>query len=1156
ILVIPKYAFYNNYNLKYFNATEEELEKEKTIIRIKSTTQEIQDYAFSFRPYAFGEPIANPTPVSKVVIESSDTSKIGQSVFAYQNGLVSVDLRCEELGIYMFKDCINILGVQIPTTATVIPVGAFYQCVGLSTKHTAGVQVADGLDPEDFLIYNPKTKEYVPFDYYDRGFSVRGCGELTLIDEYAFYNCRFNIMDLHNYLANDHSKDSIREIGVYAFLENDDMTDAYFASSIYMIDERAFFGCEDLIVLDLPIELREIGDYAFAECPNLVGSTQGMDITEPGPLILPRKLGTAFPEGSGYEDRHGDGIGRVGVYVFANCPSIVDVVINGPAIGNYMFFNDIGLETVHANGALEYINQGAFDHCTSLVKMSYTVFEDDIMVKNVDEDNFLYIPETVTRVESYAFNYCNSLENIVLPEAIAIDKEDVTPAELKEVMGEYVFAYNTKLKYAEVRGNVLGEYMFAFDPAFTTIEISNATKIIPNGCFYYCTSLQTMRNPDDETIIVDEENVKVTLPSSVTTIGYESFRYCRGIKHLETPTSLSVIDEYAFADCDALVTANILGNQLGNYMFYSDYSLTTVELGDVDTIPVGAFYRCFNLTQLNDFNDDGIEEIILPNTVETIESYAFALNRSFTHLVLPGTVQHIAKGAFTGCSNMISATLPFVGSERASTGIEGLFSWIFGPTTFYKTEDEETHSTIFYGLNQVDTHKINDIYDTVNAYIEEHARTYAYGTSESLIQIKFTTPSNFVTGNGTRTASLTTYDAENNYREWVKVDVTIVESTLTDGTIKVNVTFKATQCVRDEADHSKAHETNITLPNDAKVFTFTLANDYADVISYYSATNSVKYKLPANIQTITILDESLISYGAFMQIESLENVGLNRSDTVSSAHTGVTKIDERAFYNLQKLKNVFNSEDTVDLDNLCSVHLPLYLVELGKDAFRYDVGIVDSIITPTTLTTIGDNAFADVTNVVKVEINGETLGKYMFARNYSLTTVDIIGNVDIIASGAFYNCRSLIHFDDMDSDALNEFNFKPSITTIESYAFALNPNITSLVLPQTIEQIDYVAFAGCNNITTYDIPFIGKNRYSDTRKAEESVLGWFFGTEVYYKLDVSPSTRAVVDNSIYTTEADIDDYLANYTKRITDLNGGTSTITKSRPENGHLVYTV
>ncbi|MDE7213658.1 MAG: leucine-rich repeat domain-containing protein, partial [Anaeroplasmataceae bacterium] len=358
ISVISTYAFYNCNKLKYFNATEEELEKGKTIIRILGTTTEVQDYAFSFTPTNFDDAIENKipkTPISRVVIESSNTAKFGQSVFAYQSGVTSVDLRCEELGIYMFKDCISLLGVQIPLTATVIPVGAFYQCVRLATKHTAGVMIADGLEAEDFLIYNPRTKEYVPFDYYDRGFSVRGCADLALIDEYAFYNCRFNIMDLHNYLANDHSKDSIREIGDYAFLENDKMTDAYFASSIYLIDERAFFGCEDLIILDLPAELREIGDYAFAECPNLVGSTLDMDVTEPGPLILPRYLGTAFPEGSGYEDRHGDGIGRVGVYVFANCPSIEEVIINGPAIGNYMFYNDSGLKAVDANGALAFI---------------------------------------------------------------------------------------------------------------------------------------------------------------------------------------------------------------------------------------------------------------------------------------------------------------------------------------------------------------------------------------------------------------------------------------------------------------------------------------------------------------------------------------------------------------------------------------------------------------------------------------------------------------------------------------------------------------------------------------------------------------------------------------------------------------------------------
>ncbi|MDE6656772.1 MAG: leucine-rich repeat domain-containing protein, partial [Anaeroplasmataceae bacterium] len=1152
ISVISTYAFYNCYKLKYFNATEDELEKEKTIIRIKDTTTEIQDYAFSFRPYEFVDTIANPTPVSRVVIESSNTATIGQSVFAYQSGITSVDLRCEELGIYMFKDCINLLAVQIPLTATVIPVGAFYQCIRLATKHTAGAQIADGLEAEDFLIYNPKTKEYVPFDYYDRGFSVRGCPDLVLIDEYAFYNCRFNIMDLHNYLAPDNSKDSIREIGVYAFLENDKMTDAYFASSIYIIDERAFFGCEDLEILDLPIELREIGDYAFAECPNLVGSSKGMDEVGPGPLILPKYLGTAFPEGSGYEDRHEDGIGRVGVYVFANCPKIVDVIINGPAIGNYMFFNDSGLETVHANGALAYINQGAFDHCTSLVKMSYSVYDEDgYLIKNVEEDNYLYIPETVSRVESYAFNYCNSLQNVVLPEAIST-REGVDP---DTIMGEYVFAYNTKLEYAEVLGNILGKYMFAFDPAFKTIEISNETEVIPDGCFYYCTSLSTMRNPEDEEVEVDEDNIKVTLPTSVTTIGNESFRYCRGIKNLETPTTLTTIGDYTFADCDSLVNVDVKGNMLGAYMFYSDYDLTTVHLGDVETIPVGAFYRCFNLIQMNDDKDDGINEIILPDTVELIQNYAFALNRSFTNLVLPLTLQRIEKGAFTGCSNMTTATLPFIGSERGSTGVEGLFAWIYGPTIFYKTEDEESEQTIFYGLNQVDDKKINDIYDTVNAYIDEHARTYVYGTSESLIKFTYSNPNNYVTGNATRTRTLSTYDAQNNYREWINVVATVVETTNAEGTIHVKITFKATLCIRDEENHSKYSQTDITTPNDVKDFDFTLAKDYADVRSYYSPTNKVVYKFPAHLQTITILDEILVSYGAFMQIDSLENVVLNDTDTTSEEGLGIVEIVDRAFYNTPRLANVLLPSENPDFSGSL-IELPTNLSKLGSEVFRYDIGITGTIVTPAALTEIGDLAFADVTHVNKVEIKGTILGDYMFARNYSLDTVDIIGDVVEISRGAFYNCTSLNHFDDEGQD--HNYHFQASINKIDSYAFALNTMISHLVLPKTIETIEEKAFAGCRNIREYDIPFIGSTRYSEEREAVESVLGWFFGTEVYYKyyLEASAVSEEAERSFVYTTKADIENYLKNYGVRQTDLYGGTYTISNTTNDDGTVVYTI
>ncbi len=426
-----------------------------------------------------------------------------------------------------------------------------------------------------------------------------------------------------------------------------------------------------------------------------------------------------------------------------------------------------------------------------------------------------------------------------------------------------------------------------------------------------------------------------------------------------------------------------------------------------------------------------------------------------------------------------------------------------------------------------------------------------------MIHFTNSTPSDYVTGNGQRTYTLSTYDEENNYREWITVVATIVETTDAAGTISVDITFVATKHVRDEEDRNLIHKTDITTPNDSKVFTFTLANDYADVVSYYNPTSKVNYKFPAHLDTVTIFDETLVSYGAFINIDSLENVILNDTDSVQG--TGITEIQDRAFYNTQKLRNVLvnRADGSFDFDGSL-IELPTNLLTLGSDVFRYDTSVTGIIITPEFLSTIGNHAFADMIHATSAEIRGTVLGDYMFARNYCLERVDLVGDVVEIATGAFYNCISLAHFDDKDNPEYN-YHFKASITTIDSYAFALNSNIHTLYLPKTIEKVEENAFAGSKNIQEFNLPFIGEQRYSEEREAIASVLGWLFGTEIYYKYTLpteATNARAIYGDFVYTTQADMEAYLENYASRMIDLYGGTYAVTKENQEDGTLLYEV
>ena len=51
--------------------------------------------------------------------------------------------------------------------------------------------------------------------------------------------------------------------------------------------------------------------------------------------------------------------------------------------------------------------------------------------------------------------------------------------------------------------------------------------------------------------------ISITIPNSVTIIGYGSFAYCRSLKEIIIPDSVTSIYAYSFAHCKSLIKINI-----------------------------------------------------------------------------------------------------------------------------------------------------------------------------------------------------------------------------------------------------------------------------------------------------------------------------------------------------------------------------------------------------------------------------------------------------------------------------------------------------------------------------------------------------------------------------------------------------------------------
>ena len=99
------------------------------------------------------------------------------------------------------------------------------------------------------------------------------------------------------------------------------------------------------------------------------------------------------------------------------------------------------------------------------------------------------------------------------------------------------------------------------------------------------------------------------------------------IKRIIIGDGVTTIGEFAFNDCSALTSVNILNS--------------------VTTIKMQAFSNCSALTSVN-----------IPNSVTTIGNYAFADCSALTSVTIPNSVTEIGDGAFAGCRALTSVTIP------------------------------------------------------------------------------------------------------------------------------------------------------------------------------------------------------------------------------------------------------------------------------------------------------------------------------------------------------------------------------------------------------------------------------------------------------------------------------------------------------------------
>lgn len=206
------------------------------------------------------------------------------------------------------------------------------------------------------------------------------------------------------------------------------------------------------------------------------------------------------------------------------------------------------------------------------------------------------------------------------------------------------FDYNDQITHVVVEDgiNSVGDWVFARMTALKHVELPGSVNHISTSAFYGCTSLETFAMPGNRHYKLDENTCTDTnengYPVGTVIIegGWKVLKAAPSVTEYEVPYYIAEIGNGAFQDCENL--AKVTFEEYNGQRYLKN-------IGN------------------NAFENTGLTEISIPNSVGAIGRNAFADCTDATAITLPDSVNTIRPYAFSGCSNVTTVT--YTGTEEA-----------------------------------------------------------------------------------------------------------------------------------------------------------------------------------------------------------------------------------------------------------------------------------------------------------------------------------------------------------------------------------------------------------------------------------------------------------------------------------------------------------
>ena len=394
-------------------------------------------------------------------------------------------------------------------------------------------------------------------------------GGTTALEEPSTAVLKFNLLDDDTYevigyegtptqivIPSEYNGKKVTSIGKEAFARCGSLTSVTISYGVTNIKNCAFWACMNLANISLPNSIVDIGVSSFNDCHCLTSITIPSRVTSFGNSAFYDciRMAEVYNLSSLNITKGSDDNGYVGYYAldvytdkntssklskendfvihtdgdvktlvgYLGCKTEITISNSVTSIGDHAFYGCRSMTSISILDNVTSIGKFAFSNCSSLTSIT--------------------IPNSVTSIGSCAFGNCSSLTSITIPNSVTS-------------IGDYAFrscyrlveVYNLSSlnitkgseNYGEVGYYALDIYTSKYTPSKITRD---------NGFVVYTDGDVKML------VVYFGDKTEITIPNSVTSIGYGAFSDCGSLTSITIPNSVTSIGREEFSYCTSLKT--------------------------------------------------------------------------------------------------------------------------------------------------------------------------------------------------------------------------------------------------------------------------------------------------------------------------------------------------------------------------------------------------------------------------------------------------------------------------------------------------------------------------------------------------------------------------------------------------------------------------